>query len=458
VTAHPFTLLIHDRGARLLDGTGAPVAERTAAEAADLVRLLPSRAAVQLVLAGPRVRVVCAEAPSLPARERRDAARRLAREAGLGEDLDLAQALDPEPAAEGGHVLWVAGAPRELQPPWLAALARARGRLLGAVPWQRALLAAGPGEPAARLCLALEPGVAHLLFFRGRALRFTRSFALPSELDLARPDPATLGELARMAGEELAILLQFLRQKHKGAPPAALGVVGLPEAGVTALAALDLPVTGLGPDLAAFLARGAVLDRQRRGGPDLLPEEVRHARRIRAFRTVVRAAVAGLVVLGGAARLVLDRQAQALEREARQAEAAAQARLALAREEEEAVRLRFGLLRLRRAEERQGREVVQLERLGLRLLKVPAGIQLGKVEVRQLPGRDLALAFQVEGQVHTGRRFALGLLGDYLDHLRGLPGLQLDPLRDIAVADREAGSSRGPEPALARFRVTGRMQ
>jgi hypothetical protein len=458
VTADPFTLLVHDLGARLLDAAGAMVAERPWAGAADLVRLLPPRTPVQLVLAGPRVRVVCAEVPPLPARERREAAARLVREAGFEPGPDWMETLDPDPRAEGGHVLWAAGAPRDLQEPWLAALAQAQVRPLAALPWQRALLAAGPAEPAGRLCLALEPGAAHLLFFRGRGLRFTRTFALPPELDLADPDPATLGELARMAGEELTILLQFLRQKHKGEPPAALGVVGLPEPGVAALAGLGLPVTGLGPDLGAFLAQGADRERQRRGGLDLLPAEVRHAMRIRTFRTVVRVAVAGLVVLGAAAKLTLDRQVRDLEQEARQAEAAAQVRRTLARDGAEAARLRFGLLRLRRAEERQRKAVELLERLGVRLLQAPAGVVLGKVEVRQEPGHDLALRFAVEGRVRTGRRFSLGILAEYYRHLRDVRGLRLEPLKEIAVADGEADSGPGPELAMARFRIGGVLQ
>lgn len=455
MSARTFTLWVDDRGGRLLDGAGALVAERPVAGAADLARLLPRHGAVQLVLAGPRVRVVCAEVPALAPRERRDAARRLAREAGLGEGLDLAQALEPDPRAEGGHALWIAGAPRDLQEPWLAALGPVRP--LAAVPWQRALLAAGPREPAGRLLLVLEPGAAHLLFFRGAGLRFTRTFTLPPELDLAGPDAATLGELARMAGEELTIMLHFLRQKHKGEPPAALGVVGLAEAGVAALGALDLPVTGLGPDLGAFLARGAHLERGRRDRLDLLPEEVRHARRIAVARAVVRAAVAGLVLLGGGAKVVLGRQERRLAAEALQAEAAARNRQALVREGEEAARLRFGLLRLRRAEERQRKAVELLERLGVGLLKVPAGVDLGKVEVRQEPGDDLALRFQVEGQVRTGHAFSLGILAGYYEQLRALPGMRLEPLKDITVADGEDGPKL-PEQAVARFRIGGTLR
>jgi hypothetical protein len=451
VSAHPYTLRLLDHGARLLDGAGqllAALPEPDAAAAEALRRLLPPRAPVQLILGGALLQ--CAEVPALAPRERRAVARRLA----PGQDgLRAAQALDPDPLAEGGHVLWMAAHPRRDLDRWLELLTQARARPVSAVPWQRALLAAGrPGEPGA-LYLTLEPGAAHLLFFRGRNLRFTRMFP-PPELDPRDPGAAGIRALDQLVAEELSLLLQFLQQKHRGWAPTALFGVGLPEAAEPAMAALGrslgLAFSPLGPDLAAFLLEGAARERRRKGGLDLIPHELREARRRGLFRAVVRGAVAALVLLGGATEAFLRHHERVLLREAVKAEAAREQRRALAQAGEAAARLRFGLLRLRRAEDRQKRAVERLEQLGVRLLQVPRGLALQKVEVSQAPGDELANRFQVEGWARTGKAFSLGFLVAYYRHLAGFPGMKLAPLHRVMVQDRQEG-----EPGTTRFHLEG---
>lgn len=442
-----YTLELRDRGARLLDPAGGSLGE---GEGVDLLEgALPAGARVQVLLRGSRLQVHGAEVPGLKPREARDVARRLAREAGLGGEP--AHVLEPDPQAEGGHALWLAAFPRPELDRWLGALAEAGARPVSVMPWQRALLAGAPlPDPVSTLYLTLEPGEARLLCFRGRRLLFARALPLPGELDLQEPDAAALADLSRLVTEELNLLLPFLRQKHRGAPPGALAVVGLPAAAALAVGqGMMLPVHPLAPALTPFLLAGA--ERERRHGLDLLPVEVREARRRGVALLVVRACAAAMFLLGAGTRMVLVRQERALAAEALQAEGAAQRRLLLEREGEAAARLRFGLLRLRRAEERQKKAVEQLEQLGVRLFQVPGGVDLRRVEITQVPGTDLRQRFTVEGGASTGRMFSLGALAAYYRHLETQPGLQLEPLKDVAVAD-------GAKAAQARFQLGGTLR
>ncbi|BDU72205.1 hypothetical protein METEAL_13790 [Mesoterricola silvestris] len=432
------TLLIQEGGARLLDGSGgAPVP----CEAAALREALPAGARVQLILAGSAVH--CAEVPFLPPRERRDVAARLAREAGL--PGDAVPFLERDDHADGGHLLWLAAFPHRELEAWLEALAGAGATVLCALPWQRAVAAEGlDGGPSALFLLA-DRDEARLVYFRGRGPRFARTFRLPSAT--AFPGEA-LPALSRLAAEELTLLLHYLRQKHRDAPPARLTVVGLPEEALPTLEALDLELSVVPGGLDGFLARGADRARLERGGLDLLPPGLREARRIAALRTVVRVAVAGALVLGAGTQVFLARHERTLAREVVAAEAAARRREALARDGDAAARQRFGLLRLRRAEERQRREAAELERLGLRILRASEGVDLGRVEIGQDPANDLVHRFTVEGTARTGRLFSLGFLAAYVRHVEEEPGLKLEPLKDITVGD-------DPGAAQAKFRLTG---
>lgn len=441
-----FSLLVRDQGARLLNGAGEAMGE-VPCEAGALREILPPRARVRLILAGAGLGVLCAEVPYLSPQERRDVARRLAGEAGL--PAGAAHCLERDPQAAGGHVLWMAGYPRAELDGWLEALRGAGATPVGAVPWQRALAAAGLGDRPSTLFLVMERGEARLVYFRGRGLRFMRAFPLPPELAQDPPAEDALRELSRLAGEELSLLLHFLQQKHRGALPAALSIVGLPAEALPALEALDLDLTVLSPDLGAFLVRGADLEGQRKVGLDLVPQEIRDARRAALLRAVVRGGVAASLLLGAGAKGFLVHHERVLTREALEAEASAERRKALERAGEEAARLRFGLLRVRRAEERQVREVEELEQLGLRLMRASEGMELRKVEILQDPANDLVHRFSVEGTSRSGRLFSLGFLAAYVRRVEEHPGLKLEPLKDVAVEDG------GADRALATFRLAG---
>jgi len=95
--------------------------------------------------------------------------------------------------------------------------------------------------------------------------------------------------------------------------------------------------------------------------------------------------------------------------------------------------------------------VEQLEQLGVRLFQVPGGVDLRRVEITQVPGTDLRQRFTVEGGASTGRMFSLGALAAYYRHLETQPGLQLEPLKDVAVAD-------GAKAAQARFQLGGTLR
>lgn len=457
------TLLVLDQGALLLDGAGEPLLELPeGAETAPALRqALPAKAAVQLIFANSRVAVRCLDTPALTRREQAEVRQRLARAAPVQDEANAATALDPDPMADGGHVLWLASQPRREMDHWLELLAQASATPVAALPWQRALLAAGRQEAGHALYLTLEPGTGRLLFFRGRNLRFTRMFPLPPALDHRPWNPEATREFCRVAGEELGLLLQFIQQKQRGADLATLFTVGLgptPGPEVEAMAqGLGLTLESLGPDLPAFLVAGAGRERQRKGWLDLIPLAVREARRRRTLRTVVRISAAAMILLGGGAKVLLARAEAALEREAVRAESALAQRQEVIRQGDAAARLRFGLLRVRRAEARQKQATEQLEQLGLSLFQAPEGVELQKVEISQLPGDDLRLRFQLDGSARTLGGFSLGALAAYFSHLAGRPGLKLEPLRQVTVVDQRGaeGPAPAPEQAVTRFHLGG---
>jgi len=448
-----FVLLVLDQGARLLDGAGTPLLEVARDGRGALIQALPPRARVRVILAGSRVKVHCAEVPALSRSERREVARRLALEAGFGPQDALAQTVDADPLAEGGQVLWLAGYPRADLEAWLGALLEAGARPLSVQVWQRAALASPALAGGDRLCLGLEPGLARVLYVHGRGLRYTRTFPLPEGLDPGHLDGPGASALAELMHEQLTLLMPFLARKFRGAAPAELVVVGLTPEGLDGLAPdrrlNGLAATVLAPDWTRFLLDGARLER----GLDLLPEEIRDARRRGLHRALVRAALAGMLLLGAAARVFLGRQEALLEREALAAEAAARQRRTLIQEGEEAARLRFGFLRVRRAEERQKKAVEQLEQAATGLFQVPARLHLQRVTVTRAQGQDLNFRFQVEGTARSDRRLSLGLLAAYWEHLKGMPGLTLEPMPRVAVAD---GQDRAP--ALTRFHLEGSVR
>jgi hypothetical protein len=456
------TLLVQDQGAQLLDPDGQWLAQLDPVDP-DLVpalrRRLPARASVQLVFATTHLTVRCQPAPRLSRRERAAVQQRLLREEESPEAQNSAQVLDPDPLAEGGHVLWLASQPRRELDLWLDALKKAGARAVFALPWPRAFLPETRSDRPGSVYLTRVSGAGHLLCFRGRALTYLRVFPWPEGLDpdtRSEPDQLVLGSLV---SAELSRLLQFIRQKHRDLVLATLDAVGLPAVpALTRVAgSLGLELTPLEPDLAAFLKAGADRERRRKDGLDLIPEASRDSLDRRMARALVWTAAAGLILIGLGTRVWHGRHEASLEREAVRAEAARDRRRALAQEAEHAARQRFGLLRLRRAEQRQGQAVAQLERLGLGLFTVPSGVQLERLEILQLPGDAVRHRFTVAGAAVTRRGFSMGPLADYLLQLADYPGLDLEPLQEVVVTDRRSGEAPGfrPEQALTRFQLRG---
>jgi hypothetical protein len=461
------TLWITGRGAQLLRAGGEPLLELAdpaapaGGEAPGLAlrRLLAPRTPVQVILGVPELAVRCQDTPFLDPREQAQAARRLLREAEAAGAGRAAHVLDADPLAEGGHVLWLASCPEPALDPWLDLLREAGARPVWVLPWTRALRAAGPDDAPEALYLALEPGVGHLLCFRGRALRFNRSFPLPPGLDLEALAPAGLDTLRAAVGAALTLFVQFLRQKHRDAVPRALVTAGVPAEAQPLLDRLawdlDLECRDLGRSLPQVLMAGAARERSRSQPLDLLPLEIRQARQRAVFRATVVAALAALLVLGGGGKAFLVLHEAALTREADQAETVLARRQAQARDGDAVARQRFGLLRARWAEARQKLAVERLEQVGVRVFQVPAGVELQRVEIRQEPGDGVADRFRVEGSAASAGAFSLGRFAAYYEHLAGLPGVQLEPLRQVQVADRPQDTGPGPGPAVTRFQVEG---
>ena len=429
-------------------------------QVAALRRVLPPSSQVVLISASSSVAIHCSEVPFLAPRERKEVHQRLAKTIGDPAASHSATTLDPDPQAEGGHVLWVASQPREDLDPWLALLQEAGATPVFVTPWQRALLEAAQQTHPSALYLTLEPGLARTLFVRGRNLRFTRTFPLPPDLDPHHLTEAGALELRRVIHEELSLVLQFIQQKHRGAAPTALFTVGLPASPFPALETvgldLGLTLTNLATDLPAFLVEGANRERLRKDRLDLLPEEIRRVRRLAAYRILARAGAAAMLLLCGATTAVVRHHVKVLEQEAAKAEIGLDQRRSLARQGEDASRLRFGLLRVRQAEDRQRHAAEHLERLGVRLLQPPPGVALDRVEITQASGADLTQAFKVEGSARTRSEFSVGALAAYLDLLAQEPGLKLQPLQGVGVEDLPAGpGTGGAEQAVTRFSLEG---
>jgi len=466
-TSRTFTLLILDQNARLLDGTNMllatlPHTHSTGSREADpdLRALLPAKSEVQIILASTGVAISCTDVPSLTTRERKEVHLRLTKAAGDQRALNSAYAVDVDPLAEGGHVLWSVSQPREELDPWLALLQEAGATPIFITPWQRALLAEAQQPPPSVLYLALETGLARVIFARGHNLRFTRTFPLPKDLDPLHLNKANAGELRQMIEEELSLLLQFIQQKHRGLAPTALFTLGLPASPVPVLTQvaqnLGLALTNLATDLPAFLIAGANRERQCKDRLDLLPEEIREARNLSTYRVLVRTGAAAMLMICGGTAALVQHHVKILEQEAVKAENGLEQRQWMAKQGEEASRLRFALLRVRQGEQRQRQATEHLERLGVRILQPPPGVVLRRVEITETSGAGLAHSFKVEGAARTRSEFSMGALVTYLDRLAAEPGLKLDPLRDFLVADSPGGTSVGkPEQAQTTFKLGG---
>ena len=215
-------------------------------------------------------------------------------------------------------MLWVASQPRAELDPWLTLLQEMGATPVFITPWQRALLEAVHEPHPSALYLTLETGLARLFFARGLNLRFTRDFPLPESLDPHQPAETGALELSRVIHEELSLILQFIQQKHRGAAPTALFTVGLPASPSPFLDSvrldLGLTITNLATDLPTFLADGADRERERKDRLDLLPEEIRQARRLATYKILVRTGAAVMLLLCGATAALVRHQVKSWSR------------------------------------------------------------------------------------------------------------------------------------------------
>jgi len=460
---HTLTLQIDDRGAvlRAPDGKALgimpdykPGPGRRAAWAAALRELAVPGTEVQLLLGQLNVTVECQDAPYLSQREQREVAARLAVAEGGGQALAYAAALDPDPSAEGGHSLWVATVPRADLYDWLGALEGAGLSMVHVIPFQRALLCGLEtlGElPPSRLVLALSPGVeGHIFIFRGRSLVLVRNFRLPEQES----------DASELIFEEVSRLLQFFKQKQRGATFDSLFVIGasdLEAALVNRLqGGLRLSVKILADDLWSVLQQGILLERGRRNGLNLLPQEIQDAIRIKIFRGTVWIAAALMLLLMGAGLIFLIAQEKNFKNEAEGAEQRLAEREARTTEEGQIIQARLPLLRLRAAEKRQAEASQTLARISALLLKAPADIQLEKVEVFEIPGDKVAHRFTVTGLAFTENSFSVGPLAQYLNTLVREPGVVLAPVSEVSVSDRlDEGTNKPDRKAVTRFTLQG---
>jgi hypothetical protein len=467
---HLFTLLVGDARVELWNPEGQVLCLLPQPEAGATVRSawlpllqehLPAKAPIQVLLQHTNLSVVCQDVPFLSPKERREAGERLMAAEGGGETLNAGAGLDVDAHADGGHQLWVAAHPAWEMREWLGALQGLTAQLVYVGPWQRALLAGlGATEQKDRLVLVLEVGRGNLLYFRGRALVQQRTFRIPDDLDPAALDATGAEVLLEVVVEELSRTLQFIKQKHRGVAfteVAVLGLAELPGALEDRLArGLRIKATLASRDTRLLLLAGAGHERAHKDALTLVPLEVQEAARLRALRLGVWGAAALVLLLCGGGWSFLRAQERNLALDVAQAEVSLQRFRGQMEERDRAARARFPLVRLRAAEVRQAQAAQQLADLSGRLMSVPDGVRLERVEVFQLPGDTVAHRFTISGVARTRRDFSVGPLADYLARLGRTKGLQLQPLRDVQVLDAQAeGQSAPAEQALARFTLEG---
>ncbi len=457
---HTFVLVMEDQGAALRDGDGgllvalpgvAAGPQRRSEWGSALRGVIPRGSELRVALGQSSLSVNCQGAPFLGASELRDTARRMGAAEGGGTAATGA-ALDADPEAEGGHVLWVATLPsREMHD--LVALAEDLDlRFTLAAPWARLLqrgLEGGPALPRDRMVLALDGGQGRLCVFMGPGLLLQRTFRVPEDEDEETRLERVIQELART--------LQFAKQRQRNLRVEHLLLVGMEAPSAPFLDRLKgLHLTAHeGPgDLWPVLWRG--LERERKGGLNLVPVEVLEAQSRKVARLVLW--VASFLALGlmgamwGWLRWSVDQRG----RDADQMEATLVQRKALQAQRHEVVGARVPLWRLRVAAARQIRGGQTRGRLGALLREAPAGVALEKVEVLQAPGEALRYRFVVTGTALTEPSFSTGPLSLYLARLQACPGLELLPMREVQVLDRrEEGGAKIDQRAVARFTVEG---
>lgn len=462
---HPYLLFLEDHGARLTTPDGKELgliqdvpegAVRRTQWADELRQLLPKGASVQTCVGLSRLTTQCQETPAMPAREAQEVALRLVAAEQPGEPMLVGHALDPDAEARGGHVHWTAYLPASDLTGWASALAAAGMEWVQASALPRVLARAlpqAPGAPRDRIVLALAPHLGRLLFFRGAALVLQRTFRLSADL--------TLEDSLELSVEETARTLQFYKQKFRGSVPGDLLVAGvdtLPEALASRLRGMGLATRCAEETLDEVLLRGLALERATRG-LDLRPGHVQEAQRRRTLKAVlvlVSVAILAAFILGGG--LVRTRE-RMLEAQAAQADAELARRLVADEGRLRVVAARTPLLRLRAAEQRQAQATERISRLASALFSPPSGVELEKLEIQQLPGEEAPLAFQLSGTALTHASFSVGPVAGYVADLQRLPGLALDPLKDVSVSDRMVAGEPDPQArALTRFTLSGRLR
>jgi hypothetical protein len=263
--------------------------------------------------------------------------------------------------------------------------------------------------------------------------------------------------------EEISRTLQYYKQKFRGSVPGDLLVVGvdtLPAGMVPRLGGMGLTTRCASDTLDAILLQGLTLERAAHG-LDLRPGHVQEAQRRRTLKAVlvlVSVAILAMFILGGG---IIHTRERMLEEQATQVEAELARRLVANEGRLRVVATRGPLLRLRAAEQRQAQATERISRLAATLFSPPPGVELEKLDIQQLPGDEVTLAFQVSGTALTRNAFSVGPVAGYVAHLQRLPGLALDPLKDVSVSDRMVVGDRGPHPqdqALTRFTLTGRLR
>lgn len=462
------SLVLEDRGTFLWDGAGntlafippmAPGPERRSAWGEAIRETCQPKQEIQVLFAHGEVSVDCHEAPYLPPRERRDAALSLL----IAEDPAntrhaIGVALDADPAAKGGHILWIASYPPPDMFDAISAIEAAGTRIAYAAPVQRLLLRAldQAGAPAGdRLLLALDKGQGRIAFYRGRALVLLRTFRIP---DAEGPEIRD-----EVLFEEVSRTLQFIKQRQRTSPPEILHAVGIghlgPAFGDRLQRTQRLALKELSPASATFILAGARVERSEANGMNLVPQHIRDTHKRRLFRALTWGAAAALVALCLAAGAIVRLQETQLSLEAARAEANLEARRRILQESDQVARARLPLLRLRLAEDLQQSRTRSLDRLAGLLFTAPPGVTLDTIEVREHAGGGGQFDFQVTGTALSQGSLSVAPLAHYLDRIQGLPGVSLAPLQTVEVTDlRGTGAPQDQAPAhraAARFTLQG---
>lgn len=462
------SLVLEDRGTLLWDGAGNTLAtiapmpagpERRSAWAEAIRECCTPNPEIQVLFSHGEVSVECHEAPYLPPGERRPAALSLLVAADPSNTRHaLGVALDADPTAKGGHVLWIASfAPPDMFDA-IAAIEAAGGRIAYSAPVQRLLLRAldqAGAAPGDRLLLALDQAHGRIAFYRGRTLVLLRTFRIPGDPNVETRQEVLLEEISRT--------LQYIKQRQRATPPALMHAVGIGHLDAAFKDHLQrsqgLTLKELAPAAATFILAGARAERGDAQGMNLVPQHILDTRKRRLFRALAWGAAAALVLLCLAGAATIRFQERQLAQDAVQAEANLEARRRLLQESDQVARARLPLLRVRLAEDLQRKKMESLDRLSAMLFSAPQGVTLSDIEVRDATADPGKFEFEVSGTALSEGTLSAGPLAQYLGQLQSLPGLSLAPLQSVDVNDlRAQGAPEGDAPAqraAARFTLRG---